>query len=133
MDTKQVGLRACLIVFMDSTDLVPVHASTTLPAVPTAATTTYHPPPGPCTHCVPLQLHTLLPLVLHPLLPLHCCHYNYPSATRFVYHLGLLSHVADSAVRAAAGCIEWMSDEIQRDFNNSTQNPLACRWAGLRV
>lgn len=49
---------------------------------------------------------------------------------RFVYHLGLLSYVADSAVRAAAGCLEWMGDELQKDFNSSSINPLACRCRG---
>ena len=46
---------------------------------------------------------------------------------RLVYHLGLLSFVADSAVRAAAGCLEWMSGELQREFNANNINPLACR------
>jgi hypothetical protein len=49
------------------------------------------------------------------------------SVCRFVYHLGLLSYVADSAVRAAAGCLEWLSDELQREFNATSINPLACR------
>lgn len=51
---------------------------------------------------------------------------------RFVYHLGLLSYVADSAVRAAAGCLEWLSDELQREFNAASINPLACRYEGGR-
>lgn len=45
----------------------------------------------------------------------------------FVYDVVLLSCVADSVVRATAGLVEWMSDELQREFNSSTNNPLLCK------
>lgn len=52
------------------------------------------------------------------------------SCRGFVYDVVLLSCVADSVVRATAGLVEWLSDELQREFNTSNTNPLLCKYVG---
>eukprot|EP00775_Hariotina_reticulata_P011969 gene11969-12112_t len=43
------------------------------------------------------------------------------------YTLALLSPVASSTLHAARGLLEWMSDELQKDFNSTSVNPLICK------
>lgn len=43
---------------------------------------------------------------------------------RLPYPLALLSHVGGSTIDYARNMIEWMSDEVQREFNVSNTNPL---------
>jgi len=43
------------------------------------------------------------------------------------YGLALLSPVASSTLHAARGLLEWMSDELQKDFNATSINPLNCK------
>lgn len=47
-----------------------------------------------------------------------------PSPHSFPYALALLSCVSDSTLHAAAGMLEWMSDELLRDFNRDFSNPM---------
>jgi Cft2 family RNA processing exonuclease len=43
---------------------------------------------------------------------------------RLPYPLALLSYVGASTIDYARNMIEWMSDEMQREFNTSNTNPL---------
>jgi hypothetical protein len=43
---------------------------------------------------------------------------------RLPYPLALLSYVGASTVDYARNMIEWMSDEVQKEFNTSNTNPL---------
>lgn len=43
------------------------------------------------------------------------------------YSLVLLSCVASSTLHAARGLLEWLSDELQKEFNFTCANPLACK------
>ena len=64
-------------------------------------------------------------------------HWTYNNLCKFrwtkrpAYSLAFLSHAAYSSIEFAQGQLEWMSDNLIKQFENSRENPFDLRWVFL--